>query len=350
MPKETFSALQRFLFVGTLLGVSALTLWVLWPFVMSIFWAVVLAIMLRPVFLWFLERVRRPALASLLTMLATLLVAGVPLYQVGMQAATEALDLYQRIGSDGISLSTVTEGSYAASLLESFGISGAEAEQRLTELAKNTISVVAEGAFSIGRATAGFLLKFGVMLYLLFFFLKDGARLGQYLERIIPLGDERERLLFARFASTTRAVVKGTLIVALVQGAVGALLFFVAGVGSPVLWGAIMAFCALIPAVGPFIVWLPAGIALLLMGSMWQGLVILLGGAFVIGSIDNILRPVLVGRDSEMPDALVLLAILGGIATFGIAGVIIGPVIAALFLSLWDSFGKEFSEEIALRG
>lgn len=350
MPKETFSSLQHVLFIGTLLGVSALTLWVLWPFVMSIFWAAVLAIMLRPVFLRFLTRVRRPALASLLTILATLLVVGIPLYQVGAQAAHEALDLYQGIASESVSFSAITEGSYATALLDSLGVSSAEAAQKLTELAKNTVSVIAGGALSIGKATAGFLLQFGVMLYLLFFFLKDGQTLGQYLERIIPLGDERERVLFARFASTTRAVVKGTLIVALAQGAIGALLFFVAGVGSPVLWGAIMAFCALIPAVGPFIVWLPAGLVLLLMGSVWQGLVILLGGAFVIGSIDNILRPILVGRDSEMPDALVLLAILGGIATFGIAGVIIGPVIAALFLSLWDSFGKEFSEEIALRG
>lgn len=350
MPKETFSSLQRFLFLGVLAGVTALTIWVLWPFVMSVFWALVLAIVLRPIFVGLQRDVKKPSLAALLTIFITLLIVGVPLYAVGLQATREGINLYQHIASDGVSFTALTEQPYVAEVLGVFGFEPRETAVALSNVVKEVGGRVISEAVSIGAATADFVLKFAIMLYLLFFFLRDGAALGRYLQRIIPLGDERERLLFARFTSTTRAVVKGTLIVALAQGAVGALLFLIAGIGSPILWGTLMAFFAMIPAIGPFLIWLPAGIILLLIGNVWQALVVIIGGALIIGSIDNVLRPVLVGRDIQMPDALVLLAILGGIATFGLAGVIIGPVIGALFISIWDLFGKDFSEEITLHG
>ncbi len=348
MPKETFSSLQRLLFIGVLLGVTALTLWVLWPFVMSVFWAIVLAIVLRPVFVRILPH--RPASSALITILLALIVIGAPLYLITARAAQEGVTLYQKVNANNTSFVEVIENPYVAKALDTVGVSPSTLTSELRSLTQKASGIVASGALSFGAATADFLLKLAIMLYLLFFFLKDGKTLGRYLQRIIPFGDDREELLFHRFTSTTLAIVKGTVIVALVQGAVGALLFLIAGVGSPVLWGVVMAFAAMIPAVGPFVIWLPAGLLLLALGHTTPALIILLGGAFVIGSIDNFLRPVLVGRDTQMPDALVLLGILGGLSTFGLAGLIMGPVIMALFISVWDLFGKDFGEEIAVRG
>lgn len=350
MHRDTFDALQRFLSLGLLAGVTVLFLFVLKPFIMSVFWAVVLAILIYPLYLVLKRDLKRPSLASAVAMMIALLLICVPLYFVGSIAVKEGVALYQSVSAQGYDASRILANPLVAEGLRLSGTSPVEAQEKLTSWITHIGSAVASQAVAYSLATLSALLSLGVMLYLLFFFLRDGEKLTLYLQRIVPLGDTREKLLFARFASTTRAVVKGTLIVSIVQGIIGAILFWIAGIHSPALWGAVMALAATIPAVGPFIVWLPAGILLLAAGQIWQGLVVILGGAFIIGLVDNLLRPILVGRDTEMPDALVLLAILGGIATFGVAGIIIGPVIAALFLSIWDLFGKDFGEEFAAKG
>jgi predicted PurR-regulated permease PerM len=350
MTNDIFGPLQKAFFFGALIAVTALFGYVLFPFVMSIFWAMVFALILYPLFSYLKRRMGRPSLSALLTMLIALIVLCVPLYFLGQLALGEGIDLYQRLAHGGIDQHRILENPLVARVLDASGVTAEEASTKLAAWAQGVSGTVFASALTIGAATLSTALQIGVMLYLLFFFLRDGAALTQYLHRLIPLGDAKERLLFARFASTVRAVFKGTLIVALVQGLIGGILFMIAGINSAVLWGAVMAFCATIPAIGPFIVWLPAGLILLAGGFVWQGVLVLLGGAFIIGTVDNVLRPILVGRDIEMPDALVLLSILGGIAGFGIAGVIIGPVFAALFLSIWNIFGEDFSKELSERG
>lgn len=351
MPRETFAALQRFLSLGVLAGVTALFAWLLWPFLMSVFWASVAAILLYPLF----KKLRgtsqkRASAAAAVTMLIALIGVGLPLYVVGSLVVEESLVAYHAVAAGDINAQSVLQNPYVADTLVALGLNPAEVGAQVSAWVTHAASYIASQAVAISLATLSTLLSFGIMLYLLFFFLRDGERLLRYIERIIPLGNEREELLFKRFSSTTRAVVKGTLIVSIAQGFVGAILFLIAGVPNAALWGAVMALCATIPAVGPFIVWIPAGLLLLASGAIWQGVLVLVGGAVIIGSIDNVLRPILVGRDTEMPDALILLAILGGIATFGMAGIIIGPVIGALFLSIWDLFGKDFGEELSARG
>jgi predicted PurR-regulated permease PerM len=153
--------------------------------------------------------------------------------------------------------------------------------------------------------------------------------------------------LFERFTTTTRAVAKGTVAIAILQGALGGIAFAIAGVSAPTLWGVAMTFMAVIPAIGPGIIWLPAGIILLLTGSIWQGVFILIVGGLLVSLIDNLLRPILIGRETKMPDALILLATLGGLATFGISGFIVGPIIAAFFLSLWSIFEEKYHTELS---
>jgi predicted PurR-regulated permease PerM len=165
------------------------------------------------------------------------------------------------------------------------------------------------------------------------------------LVRALPLGDERERHLLGRFAEVSRATIKGTLVVGAAQGAIGGIAFAVLGLGAPVLWGVVMALASILPAVGPALVWLPASIWLLTHDRIVAGVVLILIGVFVIGLVDNVLRPILVGRDTRMPDYLVLLSTLGGLAAFGLAGIIIGPIIAAFFLSMWQMAHAEFHAE-----
>jgi predicted PurR-regulated permease PerM len=186
------------------------------------------------------------------------------------------------------------------------------------------------------------------MLYILYFFLRDGDRLVDAVIRALPLGDRRERRLLAKFAEVSRATIKGTLIVGVVQGALGGLLFWVLGIPGPVFWGAIMTVLAVLPVVGTALVWAPAAIILLARGEIVKGVVLLAAGILVIGLVDNVLRPVLVGRDTQMPDYLVLLATLGGLGMFGMSGFVIGPVIAAFFLVVWDMFAQEHAEDIGV--
>jgi predicted PurR-regulated permease PerM len=181
------------------------------------------------------------------------------------------------------------------------------------------------------------------MLYLLFFFLRDGLRLLDGLVQALPIGDQRERLLLERFTNVSRATIKGTLVVGIVQGLLGGLAFWVLGIGAPVLWGVVMGLLSIVPAVGPALVWGPAAVILLVNGEWFAGIGLIVFGAIVIGLADNVLRPMLVGRDTKLPDYLILLSTLGGLAGFGLAGIVIGPIIAALFLTLWQMAQQEFS-------
>jgi predicted PurR-regulated permease PerM len=170
----------------------------------------------------------------------------------------------------------------------------------------------------------------------LFFFLRDGHQLVRRLREAIPLELDVKRSLATKFATVIRATVKGNIVVAMVQGALGGFIFWALDLQAPVLWGVLMAFLSLLPAVGAAVVWLPVAVYLLLTGSVVQGGVLIAFGVLVIGLVDNVLRPILVGKDTKMPDYVVLLSTLGGISLFGLNGFVIGPVIAAMFMAAWD--------------
>jgi predicted PurR-regulated permease PerM len=184
------------------------------------------------------------------------------------------------------------------------------------------------------------------MLYLLFFFFRDGAKLSSIIMHHIPLGAGYETRLMERFSQTAQAVVKGTLAIAVLQGIIGGILFLSVGISNPVLWGVAMAVLSVVPLFGTALIWVPAALAMIFTGSLVSGIIIILVGAFVISVVDEFLRPILVGRGTKMPDALVLLAIIGGLATFGVSGFIIGPIIAALFLSLWSFFEERYRTDL----
>ena len=170
-------------------------------------------------------------------------------------------------------------------------------------------------------------------MYLLFFLLRDGAARGARDPRRDPARRRRVKArLLERFTTVIRATVKGNILVAAAQGALGGLAFWVLGVHAPMLWGVVMAFLSLLPAVGAALIWVPVALYLLATGQVWQGVGLIAFGVFVIGLIDNVLRPILVGKDTPMPDYVVLISTVGGLALFGLNGFVIGPVIAAMFI------------------
>ena len=159
------------------------------------------------------------------------------------------------------------------------------------------------------------------------------------MERIrnaVPLRAEQQRALSEKFTTVIRATVKGNIVVAVLQGALGGLIFWLLDIHAPVLWAVVMAFLSLLPAVGAGLVWGPVAIYFLVTGAIWQGIVLIGYGVLVIGLVDNVLRPILVGKDTKMPDYVVLISTLGGMVIFGLNGFVIGPVIAAMFMAAWD--------------
>ena len=223
------------------------------------------------------------------------------------------------------------------------GITPGTVRANVTEAATSIAQFLASGAVAAGQNAVRAFGQFFLMLYVLFFFLRDGDQLLLVIARALPLGDARERALFERFTAVTRATLKGTLVVGAVQGTLGAIFFALLGLEGPVFWGAMMWACSLIPVIGPTIIWLPTAIFLLLTGAIAKGLLLLGLGTFVIALADNIIRPILVGRETRMPDFLVLLSTLGGLTLFGLSGFVAGPAIAALFITAWDMFAREYA-------
>src|SRR4030095_12869793 len=182
----------------------------------------------------------------------------------------------------------------------------------------------------------------------MFYFFRDGPLLLAKLKYLSPLADDYEEELIHRFLSVSRATIKGTLLVAIIKGTLGGLAFWFFGIQGAVLWGVVMVFLSVLPIVGPWLVMYPAALILLLGGQVWQGIALFLIATFVIGLIDNLLEPIVIGRDSGMHELMVFFSILGGIGLFGVMGFIVGPVIAALFLTLLEIYGKEFNSQLAL--
>jgi predicted PurR-regulated permease PerM len=209
---------------------------------------------------------------------------------------------------------------------------------KISKWAGQASQILASQAFSFGQGTFDFLVSFGIMLYILFFFLREGPELARKVRLAVPLPEDQKRRLQLKFNRVVRATVKGNLLVAITQGALGGVIFWILDIPSALIWAVLMAFLSLLPAVGAGIVWAPVAAYFILTGATWQGVVLTAFGVLVIGMVDNVLRPILVGRDTRMPDYLILVSTLGGLAVFGLNGFVIGPLIAALFISSWTIF------------
>jgi len=348
MPSPQFRALQSGSFFLLLAIATVLFVWLMSGYAHPLFWAIVLAILFRPLYVRFLNLCNgRASLASLLTIASIILIICFPIYLLGTLVANEAIQLYINLTQiDTQSLVFAKEFESLVAPLSQFGIDTQTALSKAIAFGQGVAAQIGSYALDIGRATLSTLISVAIMLYILFFALRDGDHIMQRISNVLPLGDDKERLLFGRFVSIVHAMFKGTFMIAILQGAIGGILFVIAGIPSAILWAVVMALCALIPAIGPALVWLPAGILLLASGSTWQGIMVLAVGFFVISLIDNLLRPVLVAKDAALSDVMILLSVLGGLSLFGIAGLIIGPVIAAVFVSMWQLFEHDYARDL----
>ena len=333
-------------FLLLIIAVSLTFAWILWPFYGAILWGTVLATVFAPLHRRLSSSMpQRRNLAALATVLIIVTMVILPLMLIAASLLQEATGLYKRIQSGeldfGRSFQQFREAlpPWATSLLDRFGLTDLRGVlERLSDGLMKGSEFLAAQALTIGQSTVDFVVSLFVMLYLLFFLLRDGDALAKRIKDAVPLRADQKHALFGKFATVIRATVKGDILVAVLQGTLGGIIFWVLGIYAPVLWAVVMAFLSLLPAVGTASVWLPVAIYLLATGSVWQGVVLIGYGVLVISLVDNFLRPFLVGRDTKMPDYVVLTSTLGGIAIFGLNGFIIGPVIAAMFIAVWDIF------------
>lgn len=329
-----------------LVAVSAALGWILLPFGGTIMWGAIVAMLFKPLYRWLLPRLwRRATPAALLTSLVVVLVVFIPLALVTVSLAREAAVAYQRIESGEWNPGPYLRGvflalpAWMAVLLDRFGVVSFEVLQlRLTGALAQGSQFIAAQALSFGQDTFDFVARLFIMLYLVFFLIRDGDRVAEAIQRALPLSAEHKRELFDKFATVIRATVKGNLLVAVIQGTLGGLAFWFLGVGGALLFAVLMAFLSLLPAVGAGLVWLPVALWLCLTGAVWQGMALIAWGVLVIGLVDNLLRPILVGKDTLMPDYVVMITTLGGMAVFGIKGFVMGPLIAAMFIAVWHIY------------
>lgn len=316
------------------------------PFYGAVFWGAVLAIMFTPLYRRFVARMpKRRNTAALLTLTLCLVLVILPLTLITMSLIQEGTQVYAKIRSGEINFSSYfqqvisTLPQWLVQQLDRLGLLDvASLQTRISTFATQGSQIIASKVINIGQNTFDFAIGFFIMLYLLFFFLRDGAALTFRIREAIPLSAVYKRYLFGKFITVIRATVKGNITVAAIQGALGGLAFWYLDIQGALLWAVLMAFLSLLPAIGAAIVWLPVAIYFLVTGAIWQGVSLIAFGVLVIGMVDNVLRPILVGKDTKMPDYVVLISTLGGMALFGLNGFVIGPVVAALFIAAWDLF------------
>ncbi len=341
-----FPGLEDKTFLLLVIAVSLAFVWILLPYYGAVFWATVLAIVFAPAYRRLSRSMRRKrTLAALATVVIILMMVILPLTLVVAMLLQEGFSVYEKIQSGELNVGRYSQQVFGAlptwvtDLLDRFGLRNLSVmQERLSSSLMKGSQFLATQALNIGQNTFEFIVNLCIVLYLLFFFLRDGDDLSKRIKNAIPLHAEQQRDLFSKFITVIRATVKGNIVVAVVQGALGGLIFWLLGVHAAVLWAVLMAFLSLLPAVGAGLVWLPVAIYFLVTGALWQGVVLIAYGVLVIGLVDNILRPILVGKDTKMPDYVVLIATLGGMAIFGLNGFVIGPVIAAMFMAVWDIF------------
>jgi predicted PurR-regulated permease PerM len=331
---------------------SVLFALIIWPFFGAICWAIFIAIVFWPLHQRFLKGSHgKPNMAALASLTIILLIVILPFTMLAASITQEASVFVQKLRSGEIQIASFFQNvlqalpEWARNALHRFGVNDlALLQQKLLASLSNSGQIVTSRVLGIGVVTLDFVVGFFVMLYVLFFLFRDGDKLSRSIARSIPLQPQHTDRLLTKFATVVRATVKGNIVVALVQGALGGFAFFVLGVPGAVLWGAVMALLSLLPAVGAVLVWAPVAAYFFFTGEIVKGAGLTIWGAVVIGLVDNLLRPILVGKDTRMPDYLVLVATLGGIVVFGLNGFVIGPVIAAVFLISWDMLASARQE------
>lgn len=341
-------------FFGIFIFLIYLFYLILKPFIFSLFWAGILALALYPIHERLTKALRnKPGTSSAIMTVLAIFVIVIPLGMIVTSLAVETVNVFQEIKGkvEGMDLGYTVErlkGLLPESVLE-------EVERRYDILKGNPGQILSNRAGTIGgyvfdqvQTIAGnltsFLINLGVMIFALFFFFKDGRKFYEEMKFLIPMTDEQKDRIFSRFNDTLNATVLGIIATAMVQGFLLGLIFWTLGIPFPVLAGVLAFIFSLLPVGGSGIVWLPVGIYLIFTGSVFRGAALMALGALLVGSIDNILRPIIIGQRTRLNELFLLLSILGAIQVFGFSGLILGPVLLAIFMSFVEIYRVEYRE------
>ncbi len=345
--------LKQISFLLIVAVVTFMLLVIVWPFATTMLWSALAAIMFQPLYRWSLIRCRgkrnwAAALALTIILFAVLL----PAFWIGSLVVAEAVEVVNTVRQSPLDLAAWTETIYswlpaaAQEIVRENGWNNiAVLQQRLEGAIGAILGWVAGQAVSIGEGALNFILSLGLGLYVTFFLLRDGKRIGEAILHSAPIERDIADRLAERFLGIVRATIKGSFVVGVVQGALGGITFAAVGLQSSLLLAVLMGLFSLIPAVGTGVVWAPVGIWLVISGEVWQGVVVLVSGFFIISSADNVLRPILVGRDTGIPDWIILVTTFGGLSLVGFSGIVLGPLVAGLFLACWSILGEQRAED-----
>lgn len=344
----SFEKVRSALFFSLLIILFLAFIYVIQPFFFSLFWAAIIAILLYPMHKQINKYITVPSLSAIISLILVIVLIFLPLTLISLLIIQQSVLLYSSFSTENI----VSNVQGISNWLRHTPISPylIEVSAQWTEFAASIAKTVSlflfENIKQITQNSVRFIFMLVVMFYTLFFFFKDGEKMISRLSYASPLGNEYEKMLYQKFRNTALSTLKTTLIIGGIQGTLGGILFWSVGIKSAFLWGIIMTATCVIPALGSFIVWLPAAIIMFATGNMIQGIIILIIGTFVISVIDNLLRPILVGKGTEMHPIIILFSTLGGIFLFGISGFIIGPIISALFLSILSIYLEYYKNEL----
>ncbi len=355
-PRRT-DQLQHASFLLILAVVSLMMAVIVWPFATALLWAALAAIMFQPLYRWMLRKMRgRRNPAAVTSLLVIFFAVLVPALWLATLVVQEALALVASLQQQPIDLAATFDKVYGMlpqAAQEAVDRSGwadvSSAQTKLQELLTASAGMIASQAVSIGSGALSFILSFAVGLYVMFFLLRDGERIGRTLLNTAPVERSISERLAERFLGIVRATIKGSGVVGLVQGVLAGISFLIVGLESALLFSVLTTIFALVPVIGAGAIYIPVGLWLLVTGAVWQGAFVLIFGVIVISNADNVLRPILVGRDTGIPDWIILVTTLGGISLLGFSGIVLGPLVAGLFLASW-SILQEYREEDARAG
>lgn len=346
------SRIHGYFLILLLAGIAVLIFNMVKIFLIPVMLAAVFAGIFYPLYAWLLRRTRqRENLSALVCCFLLLACLVAPVYFIANLVAREAADFYQTVESWLVPLMRQDTDELKAEfaklpwyqVLAYFHI---DWESTLLQSAKTAGETMAGAINKTTRGTVQLITSLVITFFTMFYFFRDGERLVARLKYLSPLDERYESALIDRFVTVARATVKGTLLIGLAQGALGGLLLWAFDFRSPVLWGMVMVVASILPLLGAGMVLYPAALFSLLTGEYVTGIAIIAITAVVISSIDNVLRPWLVGRDTGLHDLIIFFSTLGGINLFGVMGFILGPILAALFLTVLDFYTIEFKEHL----
>jgi predicted PurR-regulated permease PerM len=320
-------------------------------FLLTILLAAIFAGLSYPMYEWFLRKLRnRSAIAAMATLLVLVTLVVGPLFAVLGAGANEALRVTENVRPTVERLvERPGEFNRRLSMLPGYNFIRpyrAQIFNKAGELLASASKFIFSALSATTVATAVFIFHFVILLYTMFFFLTGGPALLESVIAYLPIEDGDKQRMLDKFVSVTRATLKGTVLIGIAQGLLGGLAFWAVGIDGAVFWGTVMTVLSIIPGIGGALIWVPASIILMATGEIWRGIGLAAFCGLVVGSVDNLLRPLLVGRDTQMHELLIFFSTLGGLMMFGVMGFIVGPILAALFVTVWDMFATAFRGSI----